>query len=332
MQTASSRNNFSIYVSEASRYPLVDAEQEQRLARKYRQTGDRQIAQKLVTSNLRFVVKVASEYRRYGLSLADLVQEGNLGLMRAVEKFDPLHGVRLISYAVWWIRAYIQDYILRSWSLVKIGTTQIQRRLFFSLARAKREMERLGGPDDPQDRIGELALQLGAKPQEIIEMEQRMSGRDLSLDAPIEDGGSTPLEVMPSAEQPADEKVADAQSIKLLAKQVADAMAKLDSRERYIIERRVLDERPETFQGLGDHFGISRERARQLELRAKEKLQELLGKSLDVTDDRRDGRAAGDRKTLRGLREDLLTRGGADRHYGGVFELSLHRDGVEALA
>ena len=284
MQTASSRNNLSIYLSEIGRFPLADAEKEQRLACQYRQTGDRQIAQELVTSNLRFVVKVASEYRGYGLPSADLVQEGNLGLMRAVEKFDPNHGVRLISYAVWWIRAYIQDYILRSWSLVKIGTTQVQRRLFFSLARAKREMERLSGPDGPEDRIGELARQLRAKPQEIVEMEQRMSGRDHSLDAPIEDGGPTPLDVVPSYEQPADEKVANEQSSKLLAAQVADAMARLDSRERFIIERRVLDERPMTFQGLGEHFGISRERARQLELRAKEKLHELLGKSLEAAD------------------------------------------------
>jgi len=292
MQITSSRNNFSIYVSEIARFPLVDAAQEQRLAHQYRRTGDRQIAQELVTSNLRFVVKVASEYRGYGLPLADLVQEGNLGLMRAVEKFDPGHGVRLISYAVWWIRAYIQDYILRSWSLVKIGTTQVQRRLFFSLARAKREMERLSGPDGPEDRIGELASQLHAKPQEIVEMEQRMSGRDLSLDVPVEDDGPIPLDVVPSSEQPADEKAAQAQSSKLLAAQVADAMARLDSRERFIIERRVLDERPMTFQGLGEHFGISRERARQLELRAKEKLHGLLGKLLDAAGDPREGRAA----------------------------------------
>jgi RNA polymerase sigma-32 factor len=291
MQIAPSRNSSSIYLSEIGRFPLVDAAQEQRLAHRYRRTGDRRIAQELVTSNLRFVVKVASEYRGYGLPPADLVQEGNLGLMRAVEKFDPSHGVRLISYAVWWIRAYIQDYILRSWSLVKIGTTQVQRRLFFSLARAKREMERLSGPDGPEDRIGELALQLRAKPQEIVEMEQRMSGRDLSLDAPVQDGGSSPLDVVPSSEQPADEKVANAQSSGLMAKRIAEAMAQLDSRERYIIERRVLDERPMTFQGLGEHFGISRERARQLELRAKEKLHELLGKTLDVTGDPRDGRA-----------------------------------------
>jgi RNA polymerase sigma-32 factor len=281
MQSASPRNSFSIYVRQIGRFPLLDAEEEGRLARKYRRTRDVRIAQKLVTSNLRFVVKVASEYRSFGLPPGDLVQVGNLGLMKAVEKFDPSRGVRLISYAVWWIRAYIREHMLRSWSLVRIGTTQVQRRLFFTLARAKRELERLSGSDGIEDRVGELARQLGVKPSEIAEMEQRMSCHDLSLDAPLEDGGPTPLELVPSLEQPADERVADTQISKLLTEQVAGAMDQLDSRERYIIERRIIDERPETFHNIGKHFGISRERARQLERRAKTKLQALLAKDTD---------------------------------------------------
>jgi len=285
MHIVSSQNNsLSIYLAEIGRYPLLDAEEEKRLARKYRKTGDRSIAQKLVTSNLRFVVKVASEYRTYGLRPADLIQEGNLGLMKAVEKFDPRRGIRLISYAVWWIRAYIQNYILRSWSLVKLGTTQVQRRLFFSLARAKREIERMDGPDSSQERIDELAKQLRAKPQEIAEMEQRMSGRDMSLDTPVEDDGPPRLDLVPGAEQPADDLVAEAQISKILVDRVAESMARLDARERYIIERRVLDERPVTFKDLGEHFGVSRERARQLELRAKEKLRGLLEKSLEESE------------------------------------------------
>jgi RNA polymerase sigma-32 factor len=280
MQSISSQGSLSIYLSEIGRYPLLDAEQEKQLARKYHKTGDRAIAQKLVTSNLRFVVKVASEYRTYGLRPADLIQEGNMGLMKAVEKFDPRRGIRLISYAVWWIRAYIQNHILRSWSLVKIGTTQVQRRLFFSLARAKREIERLDGPDGSQDRIEELARQLRAKPQEISEMEQRMAGRDQSLDTPVEDDGPPRMDMVPGTEQPADERVAEAQTSRLLVDRVAESMARLDSRERYIIERRVLDEHPVTFKDLGEHFGVSRERARQLELRAKEKLRGILEKSL----------------------------------------------------
>ncbi len=279
MQMNSSQGSLSIYLSEIGRYKLLDAETEKELARKYRKTGDRAIAQKLVVSNLRFVVKVASEYRTYGLRPADLIQEGNLGLMKAVEKFDPRRGIRLISYAVWWIRAYIQNYILRSWSLVKIGTTQVQRRLFFSLARAKREIERMDGPDGSTDRLEELARQLRAKPQEISEMEQRMSGRDLSLDTPVDDDGPPRLDLVPGVERPADDVVAEAQISKLLMNRVADSMARLDSRERYIIEHRVLDEQPVTFKDLGEHFGVSRERARQLELRAKEKLRGLLEKS-----------------------------------------------------
>jgi RNA polymerase sigma-32 factor len=200
--------------------------------------------------------------------------------MKAVEKFDPDRGFRLISYAVWWIRAYIQSYVLRSWSLVKLGTTQVQRRLFFSLARAKREIERLGGTDASQDRVEMLARELRATPREIVEMEQRMSGRDLSLDTPIEEGGPPRLDLVPGSEQPVDEKVAEAQEAKFLADRVAASMARLDSRERYIIEHRVLSEQPVTFQAIGEHFGISRERARQLELRAHDKLHGLLEKSL----------------------------------------------------
>ena len=285
MQLAASRaNSLSVYLSEIGRYPLLDVEKERALAAAYRKTGDRDAAQLLVTSNLRFVVKVASEYRTYGLRLGDLIQEGNMGLMKAVEKFDPTRGIRLISYGVWWIRAYIQNYILRSWSLVKIGTTQAQRRLFFSLARAKREIERLSGPSEATVRTEELARQLHVKPQEIMEMEQRMSGRDLSLDAPSDDDGPPRMDTVPGRELPADEKVAGEQMAGLVTTRVASAMARLDARERYIIEHRVLDEEPVTFKDLGEHFGISRERARQLELRAKDKLRSLLQESLSGLD------------------------------------------------
>ena len=284
MQSISSQNGLSTYLSQIGRYSLLDSEQEKQLARKYRKTRDPSIAHQLVNANLRFVVKVASEYRTYGLRPADLIQEGNLGLMKAVEKFDPRRGIRLISYAVWWIRAYIQNYILRSWSLVKLGTTQVQRRLFFSLARAKREIERLSGPDGSQERTEELARQLRAKPQEISEMEQRMSGRDVSLDTPVDEDGPPRMDLVPGGDQAADDQVSDAQVAKLLVDKVADSMSRLDARERYIIERRVLDDSPVTFKDLGEHFGVSRERARQLELRAKDKLRGLLEKSLGAID------------------------------------------------
>jgi RNA polymerase sigma-32 factor len=280
MQVPASRSSLSVYLSEVGRHPLIDSEEEKRLMIAYRRTGDHRIAQKLVASNLRFVISVATKYSRYGLPMVDLIQEGNLGLMRAVEKFDPHRGVKLISYAVWWIKAYIQSYLLRSWSLVKLGTTQVQRRLFFSLARAKREIERLGGPASSEDNIEELARHLGVKPQEIAEMEQRMSARDFSLDVPSQDDGRPLLNLVLGSEQPADEKVADDQISKLLADRIAESMARLDSRERYIIEHRVLGGEQTTFQAIGEHFGVSRERARQLELRAKAKLHEHLEASL----------------------------------------------------
>jgi RNA polymerase sigma-32 factor len=280
MQVSATRNSLSVYLSDVGRYPMVTPAEEKRLMLEFRNTGDQRIAQKLVASNLRFVISVATKYGRYGLPLADLIQEGNMGLMRAVEKFEPSRGVRLISYAVWWIKAYIQSYVLRSWSLVKVGTTQVQRRLFFSLGRAKREIERLGGPAGLDDNLEELARHLGVKPEEITAMEQRLSARDFSLDTPSRDDGRPLLNLVPAAERPIDERLAEGQVSKLLADRIAESIAGLNSRERYIVERRIVAEKQMTFQALGEHFGVSRERARQLEQRAKEKLQESLERAL----------------------------------------------------
>lgn len=277
MQT--STTSISSYLTEIARYPLLDVAKEQKLAHQFRESGDRDAASLLVTSNLRFVVKIALEYRSYGLRIADLVQEGNLGLMKAVEKFEPSRGIRLISYAVWWIRAYIQNFILRSWSLVKIGTTQAQRRLFFSLTRARREIERFDTLD-PSTRTERLAERLNVKTSEVTEMEQRMSGRDMSLDLPVEVDGPPRMDLVPGHEDSADDVLAGKQISVILTGRVATAMTRLDERERYIIQKRVLDESPVTFKDLGEHFGVSRERARQLELRAKDKLRRLLKETL----------------------------------------------------
>src|SRR5690348_803705 len=182
---SSTPGSLSLYLSEINRYSLLKVEEEQALARKFKK-GDLQAGHRMVTANLRFVVKVSYEYRSYGIRMADLIQEGNIGLMKAVQKFDPDKGIRLISYAVWWIRAYIQNYILKSWSLVKLGPTQAQRKLFFSLARTRRELEKLNGAaDGALANVDEIAKRLHVKPQEVREMEQRMGGRDLSLDAPM---------------------------------------------------------------------------------------------------------------------------------------------------
>ncbi len=224
-------------------------------------------------------MKVAFQYRSYRLPMPDLIQEGNVGLMRGVQKFDPDRQIRLISYAVWWIRAHIQNHVLKSWSLVKIGTTQAQRRLFFSLARTRREIERLspGAGLDQRGRDVELvAKKLRVSVSDVVDMEQRLEGRDCSLDAPLGDGTSTHLESFPSESEPQDDELARAEEQNRLALDVADALGRLDSRERHIVEARYMGEGRETLRDLGRHFGFSRERARQLEHRAVEKLRRRL--------------------------------------------------------
>jgi RNA polymerase sigma-32 factor len=278
----SSAGSLAMYLAEINRYPLLTVDEEQRLARLFAKNGDLDAAHKLVTSNLRFVVKVAYEYRSYGIKMADLIQEGNIGLMKAVQKFDADKGIRLISYAVWWIRAFIQNYILKSWSLVKLGTTQAQRKLFFSLARTRRELEKFDGADvSPADEKA-IAKKLRVKPGEVLEMQQRMEGRDLSLDAPMgEDGGSTHVDfVMDGADLP-DAELAEQEERHIVQERVLEALGRLDPRERYIIEMRVMQDKPMTLKELGEHFGFSRERARQLEIRAKAKLEAELGELME---------------------------------------------------
>jgi len=266
-----------MYLSEINQFPLLSVEEEQALARRYIKNNDLDAAHTLVTSNLRFVVKVAYEYRSYGIKMADLIQEGNIGLMKAVQKFDPDKQIRLISYGVWWIRAYIQNYILKSWSLVKLGTTQAQRKLFFSLARTKRELERLGRNDGSSEDERKIAKRLHVKPNEVLEMQQRMDGRDLSLDAPMgDDGGNSHLDFVASGSVSPDDGLAEVEEREIVQERVGKALSRLDVRERYIIEQRVMSEKPMTLKELGEHFGFSRERARQLEIRAKEKLKNEL--------------------------------------------------------
>jgi RNA polymerase sigma-32 factor len=280
-------SSLELYLSEINRFPLLSVEEEQRLARIYAERKDTRAAHRLVTANLRFVVKVAYEYRSYGFRMADLIQEGNIGLMKAVQKFDPEKGIRLISYAVWWIRAYIQNYILKSWSLVKLGTTQAQRKLFFSLARTRRELDKTSaehGADSDGRDSSKVASKLRVKASEVEEMAQRMEGRDLSLDAPMgEDGGSSHVDFVAGHGPGADDELSGAQEQSMVSGRVGLALARLDKRERYIIEQRVMSERPKTLKELGEYFGFSRERARQLEIRAKEKLKvELAGLATEI--------------------------------------------------
>jgi RNA polymerase sigma-32 factor len=264
------RASLTTYLAEIRCIPLLGVDEEQRLAYRFRD-GDGRAGHHLVTANLRFVVKVAFEYRSYGLRMADLIQEGNIGLMRAVQKFDPDKQIRLISYAVWWIRAYIQNHVLRSWSLVKLGTTQAQRKLFFSLARARRELRQAA--DEPYD-VGEIARSLSVKPSEVEEMSVRLDRRDQSLDLPVgDDGATTHGDRLAADAISAHDELAAAEQQRRVGAKVRTALARLDARERFIIEQRMMTEPPMSLRELGQHFGFSRERARQLELRAAEKLR-----------------------------------------------------------
>ena len=285
-RTTGASSTLDQYLREINRVPLLTVEEERRLAREYRDEGNTRAAHRLVEANLRFVVKVAFEYRSYGLRMADLIQEGNIGLMKAVDKFEYKRGYKFSTYATWWIRAYIQNHILKSWSLVKIGTTQAQRKLFFSLARTRHEIERLtpgAGLESEGIDVNLVAKKLRVRASDVIEMQQRMEGRDLSLDAPVADGTSTHLEFTPSEGDGQDEELAQLEEDALVSRRVTDAMSRLDPRERHIVEARIMGDGKETLRDLGQHFGFSRERARQLEIRAKEKLkQELVALATEI--------------------------------------------------
>lgn len=267
MVAASISPNQSIdrYVGEINRYTLLNRQQEMALAQHYVKTGDLQAAHKLVVSNLRFVVKIAHEYRGYGLKLLDLVQEGNIGLMMAVKKFDPAKGYRLISYAVWWIRAYIQNFIIRSWSLVKLGTTQAQRKLFFKLRSERDRADREAGPGEVAS-TNDLAKRLRVAEGEVSDMEMRLAARDFSLDAELEPGArQSHIDLLADDRQSQEDDLAALEERRLVRGKIHQAMGQLNEKERYIVENRLMTDEPKTLQEIGEHFSISRERARQIE-------------------------------------------------------------------
>ena len=261
------------YLTEVRRHKLLTAEEERTLGRAFRQ-WDKEAGRILVASNLRFAIKVARSYRAPGFSLTDLIQEASLGLMKAVERFDPERGVRLISFAVWWIRAQLQRYVLHNWSLVKLGTTQAQRRVFFGLGRALRATD---ASSDAEEQTLLLSRLLQADPVELRETRQRMTSRDVSIDAPLSDESSTPRSATLAAVIPAPDEEAAAQEWTGQVRSAVDrALRILDPRERFIAERRLLQDDPPTLSSVAAHFGFSRERARQLELRARTKLRAAL--------------------------------------------------------
>ncbi len=261
----------NLYIAEINRFSLLTAEEEFKLAVRLKKYNDVAAAEKLIVSNLRFVVKIAHEYRNYGFKLADLIQEGNIGLIHAVKKFDPYKGYRLISYAVWWIRAYIQNYLMKSWSIVKIGTTQAQRKLFFKLNQTKKDLETLS-KKNPE--FSEIATSLGVKDAEVAEMDLRMGSRDVSLNEIINDESTNShLDFLAYEGDDQEVSLIKDEEKSLVQRDIAGALAHLNERESYIILNRVMADDPKTLQEIGEKYNISRERARQIEKQALKKIQ-----------------------------------------------------------
>lgn len=258
------------YMQQITRFDVLSREQEYELAVRYRRRGDLESAHRLICANLRFVVKIANEYRGYGFKLLDLIQEGNIGLMLAVKKFNPERGIRLISYAVWWIRAYIHNYIIRCWSLVKIGTTQAQKKLFFKLNQTRRLLGRQDGENDNS----EIADHLCVSDEQVEEMALRMSARDTSLNVELSEGSDyTLLDTLADQRSNQEQLLLEKQENRALAAQVRQALKQLNPRERRIIHERILSDEPRTLQDIADDYGISRERVRQVEQNAMRKMR-----------------------------------------------------------
>ena len=263
------------YMRDVQRYSLLSPEETHDLAVKYVESGDVDAAKKLVTANLRLVVKIAFDYRRAYRNILDLVQEGNIGLMQAVKKYDPYRGVKLSSYAAWWIRAYILRFILNNWRLVKVGTTQAQRKLFFNLKKEKARLSAMG--IDPTPEL--IAKNLDVPTEEVIHMDRRLSAGEVSLDAPVGQADGKPtsrIESMPSADTGADVALAENELHDLLSEKIHEFGKTLKGKEDVIFRERLMSEEPKTLQELGDQFGVSRERVRQLEKRLQGKIKAYL--------------------------------------------------------
>jgi RNA polymerase sigma-32 factor len=272
------KNSLESYLLQINQFPLLTQEEEFQVAVRYRKNNDIDAAHKLITSNLRFVVKVAFEYKAYGTKILDLIQEGNIGLMMAVKKFDPYKGYRFISYAIWWIRAYIQNFIIKTWSLVKIGTTQAQKKLFFKIGKVRKALE---SNAQNEKKYEVLADDLNVAKQDIIEMEQRMSSRDLSLDAPFDEGHElTHLDLLQEDSPDQEEALGEAQEKKIRESEIFNAMKRLNEKEVYVIKNRIMADTPLTLQEIGDHLKLSRERVRQIEGEALKKLKREIGASI----------------------------------------------------
>lgn len=267
------------YLQEIRKFPMLEKNEEFMLAKRWAEDGDTKAAEKMVTSHLRLVAKIAMGYRGYGLPIGEVISEGNVGLMQAVKKFDPDKGFRLSTYAMWWIRAAIQEYVLRSWSLVKMGTTAAQKKLFFNLRRLKGEMKAIEDGDLKPEDVKKIATKLGVKEEEVTSMNRRMlGGGDASLNVQIgaEDGSTQWQDWLEDDSDSQESMLADEQEHDARMDLLRDAMADLNDRERDIFMRRRLSESPETLEELATVYGVSRERIRQIEARAFEKVQKAM--------------------------------------------------------
>ncbi len=261
------------YLAELRKYPLLSRKEEEELAVQYYETGDSKAAEILVTSNLRFVVKIAAEYSKFGNRMIDLIQEGNMGLMHAVREFNPYKGVRLITYAVWWIRGYIQEYLMRQHSLVRIGTTQAQKKLFYNLKKETEALEAAGFDVTP----ALLSSKIGVSEEDVHLMSQRLAQPDLSLNQPFEEGGENRNSYLDfqvdSNEVPVDERIGALENLELLKKRIEEIRPQLNERELYLLDQRILSDVPMTLQEIGAKYGVTREAVRQMEARLVEKIK-----------------------------------------------------------
>jgi len=268
------------YLSEIRKFPMLGKDEEFMLAKRWSEHGDSEAAHKLVTSHLRLVAKIAMGYRGYGLPIGEVISEGNVGLMQSVKKFDPDKGFRLATYAMWWIRASIQEYILRSWSLVKMGTTAAQKKLFFNLRRMKGEISALEEGDLRPENVKTIAHKLAVTEDEVISMNRRLSGGDASLNAPIASESESEWQdwLQDDTQESQETTLAHSEEFGARMELLQAAMADLTDRERHIIEERRLKDEPATLEDLSKEYGVSRERVRQIEVRAFEKLQKAMKK------------------------------------------------------
>ncbi|AKR47761.1 RNA polymerase sigma factor RpoH [Acetobacter pasteurianus] len=276
-------NNLSRYLQEIRKYPLLTPEEELSLSRLWRDKGDVKAAHQLVTSHLRLVAKIAMGYRGYGLPINELISEGNIGMMQAVKRFDPEKGFRLATYAMWWIRAAIQEYILHSWSLVKMGTTAAQKKLFFNLRRLKGQMQAIDDGDLKPEQVNKIATTLGVSEQDVVDMNRRMAAPDHSLNAPMRaDQDSEWQDRLVDDHTNQEDVYAENEELSGRKALLSSAMENLNERERRIFTERRLKDDPSTLEELAHEYGISRERVRQIEVRAFEKVQAAMKKEVQA--------------------------------------------------